>query len=127
MGLNPPKVCCLNCERDEGFTAISIFDAAFLLLWLVWGISRIDNNVSNSDTLFVWFVTISAGVTFVFTVLSLCKKHEGKIFKLYFWVRFICLNVSVALVILTANRFFGTFGFYNSAVAATIFGFSFYF
>ena len=124
MGLNPPKVCCLNCERDEGFTAISIFDAAFLLLWLVWAISRIDNG-KDSDTLFIWFVAISAGVTFAFTVLSLCKKHEGKIFKLYFWVRFICLIVSVALVILAANKF--TFQFYNSAVSATIFGFSFYF
>lgn len=124
MGLSPPKVCCLNCERDEGFTAISIFDAAFLLLWLVWAISRIDNG-RDSDTLFVWFVAISAGVTFAFTVLSLCKKHEGKIFKLYFWVRFICTIVSVALVILAANKF--TFEFYNSAVSATIFGFSFYF
>ena len=84
-----------------------------------------DNNVNDSDTLFVWFVAISAGVAFTFTVLSLCKKHEGKIFKLYFWVRFICLIVSVALVILAANKFL--FGFYNSAVAATIFGFSFYF
>ena len=126
MGLSPPKQCCLNCDREDGLTAISIYDAAFFLLWLVWAIARIDNG-KDSDTLYIWFIAIAAGVNFAFTVISLCKKHEGGLFKVYFWIRFICSIVAVALVILAANTFHTVFGFYNSAVVALIFGFSFYF
>ena len=44
MGLAPPKKCCLDCDKEDGLTAISIFDGAFFLLWIVWAIARIDNS-----------------------------------------------------------------------------------
>ena len=74
MGLAPPKQCCLNCDKEDGLTAISIFDASFFLLWIVWAIARIDNN-NDDDTLYIWFIAIAAAVSFAFTVISLCKKH----------------------------------------------------
>lgn len=126
MGLTPPEKCCLDCDKESGMVAINIYDAGFLLCWICYAISVSDNSaVKDGDKFLIWLVAIAAGVVFVFMLFSLCKKNTGGLFKLYFWVRFICIIAEPALIFLVTFNF--RFGLQLCILLTFIFGLNFYY
>ena len=73
----------------------------------------------------IWLIAIAAGVNFVFMLFSVCKNNEGKVFKLYFWVRFICIIVEAGLIFFSSYEL--NYGLQLCIIVTFMFGLNFFY
>lgn len=96
-----------------------------MLAWICYALGVADSGIKDSNKLIIWLVAIAAGVIFVFMLFSVCKNNQGGLFKLYFWIRFICIIVEPGLIFFASYELM--YGLQLCILVTFTFGLNFYF